>query len=107
MTFPADMIGKTITFDGGGWFVAYDKASAYLYERGFSVGRMQGPDPIGIIFGSYDIQKWRNLRATERLALHGTMTGDKRNGPVTVRIKSALELRLLGLDGLVCVEVAT
>jgi hypothetical protein len=91
------MIGKTIVFDQPGDFAAYHAACAYLRAQGFSVGHMQGPDPVGILFGDYDIQKWRNLRPADRVALHGTLEGDKRNGPVTIKIRSAMELRVLGV----------
>lgn len=69
-----------------GDFSGYSDATCYLTTCGFSVGRMQADEPIGILFGQYDIQKWRNLRRIERETLHGTPTGDKRNGPVKVVI---------------------
>ncbi|EKN01089.1 hypothetical protein MXAZACID_02249 [Acidocella sp. MX-AZ02] len=40
--------------------------------HGMSVGRLQRDEPRGILFGDFDIQKWRNLRPAERAALHGT-----------------------------------
>lgn len=49
-------------------------AIAWLEPLGFSVGRLQGPAPRGILFGNYDIQKWRNLRPADVDALHGTLT---------------------------------
>lgn len=49
------------------------EAIAWLEPLGFSVGRLQGPAPRGILFGSYDIQKWRNLRPSDVDALHGTL----------------------------------
>ena len=94
---PNHLIGMTVSFDQLGNFNAYDAACAFLRANGFSVGRMEGPAPIGLLFGDFDIQKWRNLRPAERVALHGTLTGDKRNGPVTVKIKSAVELAVLGV----------
>ena len=67
-------------------FGAVNAAEADLEARGFSVARMQAHQPSGILFGDFDIQKWRNLSTAHREALHGQMTGDFRNGPVTVRI---------------------
>jgi hypothetical protein len=94
---PKHLVGATLTFAELGDFNAYRAACTHLRAQGFSVGRMQGPDPVGLLFGGYDIQKWRNLRPAERVALHGTLEGDKRNGPITVRIKTAMELAVLGL----------
>lgn len=80
------------TFTGAAPFVAIDAARTWLTERGYSVGEMQGRDPMGIMIGDhYDIAKWRNLNATERMALDGQIEGDKRNGPVVVRLKSQPE----------------
>lgn len=61
---------------GAAWhqiFTNQYEAVAYLDARGFSVGRMQGPSERGILFGRYDIQKWRNLSAADRKALHGVL----------------------------------
>ena len=73
-------------FEAEGEFIAYQEAEKVAKACGFSVGRMQRDEPIGLMFGDYDIQKWRNLRTAERAALHGTIRGDKRNGPVTLDI---------------------
>lgn len=63
----------------------YD-AVAFLHARGFSVGRMQGPERRGILFGEYDIQKWRNLSAKDQAVLHGvvTITSAARTAAVTI-----------------------
>lgn len=73
-------------FDQPGEFAACRAAEEWLACRGFSVGRMQGRDPRGILFGDYDIQKWRSLNSGQRIALDATMTGSMRNGPITVQI---------------------
>jgi hypothetical protein len=75
-----------LTFSYPGEFVADSHAVAALEDCGFSVGRIQAHAPRGILFGLYDIQKWKNLNAEHRRALHGLMSGDYRNGPVTVEI---------------------
>ena len=62
------------------------KAEHFLQIAGFSVGRNQRGDPRGILFGDYDIAKWRNLSSQERADCHGQMTGDMREGPVVVTI---------------------
>jgi len=77
-----------MTFDQAGDFKASAAAEAWCAERGISVGHAQRGDPRGLLYGDFDIQKWRNLRPSERRVLDGQMTGDMRNGPVYVRIKA-------------------
>lgn len=60
-----------------GDFVAVRRAEKLLADHGFSVGHMQRDEPRGILFGDYDIQKWRNLSINERKALHGLMSGSR------------------------------
>lgn len=60
-----------------GDFVAVRRAERLLEEHGFSVGHMQRGSSRGILFGDYDIQKWRNLNEAERAALHGILAGDR------------------------------
>lgn len=83
------------TFTDLGEFEACRKAETWLKDRGFSVGRMQGPDPRGILLGDFDIQKWRNLHRIEQEALHATMTGSMRNGPVMVALCPNAPLRVV------------
>jgi hypothetical protein len=78
----------TRTFDLPGDFTAFNTAVSFLRARQFSVGPMQGPDPVGILFGTQIVvAKWRNLSQSQRAELHGVITGEsKRSGPVTVEI---------------------
>lgn len=76
-----------VTFSGGDVFDALRAAEAWCAARGISVGRTDGRNPSGLLYGDFDIQKWHNLRAKERAALDGLLTGDKRHGPVTVSIR--------------------
>lgn len=76
-------------FNQQGDFEAMCAAESFLRERGLSVGSSQRGYPRGIMFGEYDIAKWRNLRDFEKAALHGIMIsyGDSmRNGPINVTI---------------------
>ena len=61
-------------------------AEAYLTARGFSVGRMQGPERRGILFGQVDIMKWRNLSRRDREVLHGVMQPIEFRGRVRITI---------------------
>lgn len=60
-----------------GDFAAVRRAERLLEDHGFSVGHMQRGSSRGILFGDYDIQKWRNLNEAERAALHGIIDGDR------------------------------
>lgn len=84
-----------IMFEGTNTFDAANSAENLCGARGISVGQMQGPFPHGLLFSDYLISKWRGMNASERKALHGTMDGDMRNGPVTVTIKTAYIDRLI------------
>jgi len=68
-------------------------AERFLESAGFSIGRLQRDAPRGLMFGAWDIQKWRNLNDTRRAALHGTAavttTGAWATSPVSVFIRSS------------------
>jgi hypothetical protein len=72
-----------------GNFRANDAAERWLSDHGFSVGSMQRGSPRGIKHGDWSIAKWRNLPEEDRDALDGVMTGDMRNGPVTITLNSS------------------
>lgn len=74
-----------------GDFVAVQRAEKLLQEHGFSFGTMQRAEPRGILFGDYDIQKWRNLSRADREALHGFMTG-RRDSQVSIEILDSAPL---------------
>ena len=82
-----------IEFNQQGTFEALHAAEEWCREHGISVGQSSADGPTGLLFGDYSwIAKWRNLTHKERDELHGTMSGDFREGPVTVTLKdSALE----------------
>jgi hypothetical protein len=77
------------TFTDVGDFAAFDACKRLLKDAGFSIGQMQGPAPIGVMFGECEISKWRNMTPKEQRAMHGTIAGDKRNGPVVLLINNA------------------
>lgn len=77
-----------IEFKKPGTFQSLYAAEAWCLENGISVGQSCATGPTGLLFGDYTwIAKWRNLTAKERSALHGTMSGDFREGPVIVGLK--------------------
>lgn len=77
-------------FDEAGDFSACNAAEKWCKENGVSVGSMQRGDPRGLIRGDVSIAKWRNLRQADKDALDGQMTGDMRNGPVTVLLNDVV-----------------
>lgn len=75
---------KIFTNDGD--FNAYRAAKDWLTACGFSYGQGQRGAPSGLLFGDILIAKWKNLTLAERRQCHGELTGDHRNGPVTITI---------------------
>lgn len=75
-----------VVFKDEGEFAAKRAAEAWCARHGLSVGRTEAGRPRGILFGDYDIAKWHNLRQADKDALHGTMSGGMRHGPVTVAV---------------------
>lgn len=75
-----------MTFSQTGDFEAMRAAETFLQSAGFSIGSWQRGAPCGVMFGDYGIAKWRNLSRQEQAQLHGILTGDGRNGPLTVTI---------------------
>lgn len=77
------------TFDQIGTFSAYYAACDWLNANGYSHSSTCIDGPVGILKGDYYIAKWRNLTRKERSELDGTLAGDFRNGPLTLRLKVA------------------
>ena len=73
-------------FDQKGDFAANTAAERWCEDNGISYGSMCRDLPRGLMYGEWDIAKWRNLSASEQKQLHGRMTGDMRNGPVFIEI---------------------
>ena len=78
-----------VVFSQTGTWEATKACERFLETRGFSIGASQRGEPRGVLHGSYDIQKWRNLRPSDRAALHAVVTGDGREGPIHLRILAA------------------
>ena len=78
-----------VVFTEVGDFVAVRAAEDWCANHGLSVGEMERWKPRGLLFGDDAIAKWPNLRQADRDVLDGMMTGDMRNGPVTVTIDAA------------------
>jgi hypothetical protein len=74
-------------FTKNGTFESYYAACHWLTENGYSYGSMCCPQPIGIMKGDYNIQKWKNLSNFQISQLHGVMTSsDWREGSVLIEI---------------------
>ncbi|MES2671577.1 MAG: hypothetical protein V4673_14330 [Pseudomonadota bacterium] len=82
---PLAIIHKTF-FGNGTEFSAEREAEGYLSQHGFSIAPSCAASPRGILYGDWQIAKWRNLTRTEILQLHGTLTGSGRTGPLHLKI---------------------
>src|SRR3546814_4375627 len=76
-----------IVFDQKGTFNALEAARQWCRDNGVSYGSSCAMSPTGLLRGDYCIAKWRNLTPKERKQLDGTMSGDMREGPVTIRLR--------------------
>lgn len=84
------------TFSNIGAFAASLAAEQYLRERGFSIGFTEGNAPRGVRFGDCTIAKWRNLSERDKQNMHGAMSGNPRNGPVTVDLFESAPTAAIG-----------
>lgn len=75
-----------VTFRQKETFAAYNAATDYLKNHGYSYGSMQRGSPTAIKKGDYLIEKWRYLTPEERENIDGIISGEFRNGPVSVFI---------------------
>jgi hypothetical protein len=78
-----------IEFQGGGTFEAMYAAQHFLKENGYDYGSTCAMMPVAVVKGhyheDYDLpEKWKNFTAKQKKSVHGTITGDMREGPVTV-----------------------
>jgi len=89
-TLPPEPIAVfTMVFEGkpGSDFSAINAAQGYLAAHGFSFGPGCMSGKIGVMFGrGWIIAKWRNLTPLEQRQCHGVLEGDRRLGPVTLKI---------------------
>lgn len=85
---PAVVFSKT--FDGRAQvdFSALNDAETYLTARGFCVGPgCAASRKAAIMYGrDWTIAKWRNLTPLEQRQSHGVLEGDRRCGPITIRV---------------------
>jgi hypothetical protein len=68
-------------------FSGITQAESWLKDNGYSFGSMQRSNPIGVVKGDAYISKWFNMTPNDKLSLDGTLTGDYRNGDVTLTLK--------------------
>lgn len=80
----------SITFRDSEPSKAEDRAVRFLKSAGFSVGRKQAHSPRGILYGNYDVQKWRNLSERDRATLHGAIVADFKELNATFEIWDTL-----------------
>lgn len=78
---------QKVIFNNIGTFAAAHAAEDWLRARGFSWGASQADGPQAIWHGDHCISKWRNLGLQERNACDATMTGNGREGPMTIALR--------------------
>lgn len=75
-------------FSDKGPFQAWYACQNWLSEHGYSYGATSCRAPgVGVLKGDYCIAKMHNLTKAEVQQLDGIVTGDFRNGPVTLTLK--------------------
>lgn len=80
----------TVEFNEEGDFAALRAAEAWCRERGVSYGSTDRSHYIGLIARpNVHVSKWRNLTKKEQRECDGTIFGDARHGPLTLRISRA------------------
>jgi hypothetical protein len=87
-SFPNDPPGEEGAFSG------IHAAQEWLKANGYSYGRMQSHNPIGIVKGvGTDIMKWDHISPSERQELDGQIdpAQDFRTGGAVVRLKKSPE----------------
>ena len=77
------------TFEQKGTFVAWHAACQWLRDNGYSYSSTCAVGPVAVLKGDYCIAKWRNLTRKEHSELDGTVDGNFREGPLTLRLKAA------------------
>jgi hypothetical protein len=77
------------TFSESGPFKALYAAQKWLSQNGYSYGSTSRGSPVGVMKGDVVIAKWRNLTKQEIDELGGRLTGDTREGPVTLILKES------------------
>lgn len=85
---PSSRTPDPIIFKNTGAFSALGSAQLFLTARGWSFGSASGKHPIGVMYGNVLIAKWKNLTDRERDQCHGIITGDLRNGPITISFRA-------------------
>ena len=80
-------------FDDAGDFKALRAAEAWCRDHGVSYGPTDRTGKLALMAGDYMIAKWHNLTLKEQAESHGTLSGDFRNGPLTLRIDAAALIR--------------
>ncbi len=88
------MVNKPVveqrSFTQVGTWEAYNAAKEWVKSRGFTYGSTCAMLPLALVKGDYDATplpwKWKNFRNGDERFIDGTMTGDFREGPITVRL---------------------
>jgi hypothetical protein len=89
-------IKQQLTFEQKGTWSALNAAMAELKKQGYDYGSMDYPNPIAVVYGDYQNhvlnlpEKWHNFKPVQKNAIDGKLTGNFREGPVTLIIYHSL-----------------
>ena len=90
----ARKILKLKIFQVKGDFKSMYAAQHWIKEQGYDYGSSSGMQPVAVMKGDYYSyglpHKWKNFTVKQINSVHGIMTGDHRDGPVTVIIYETL-----------------
>ena len=75
-----------IEFNLPGVFQALYAAQEWCVHNSISYGSLCGDQPVALMYGDYNIAKWKNLTPKEKRTVDGKMTGDMRNGPIFIEM---------------------
>lgn len=79
-------------FDDAGTFNAWNACKKWLTAHGFSYGSTSArANGVGVLKGDYCIAKMHNLTTKEIQQLDGIVSGNFRDGPVVLTLKSEPE----------------
>lgn len=78
------------TFNEKGTFKAMYAAQSWLRSKGYDYGSTSAIEPTAVMKGDYYSyglpHKMKNFSAKDKASIHGIITGEMREGPVTVKL---------------------
>jgi hypothetical protein len=86
-------------FDQKGTWAASEACKKWLTDNGYSYGSTSAMCPMPVLRGDWIIAKWKNLTRAEIAGLDGKVSGDFREGPLTLLLKQAPDAAMAAKEG--------